>query len=352
MTLVFLGLDGLDYELVQRFDAFDFSDDEDIPVELHELEQDMPKYISEVGEAWNNVGWWTFYLWGAIASGQIRTPEMRTEHPLPGEVEYPLKWRYIKKNPGFLKRWLLGRVKQRPRYRSFAWEDFENVKVINYPLCLPEYCEECDLFRDDASSRDYSQAELRLLAAEINTAIEQGYDAVFAVTRIADTVCHGATHHDNFNEESQKAWVESVVGQSFEEWHESGMNFEEYLDEGEVDSDEEREEKKQEIVEEVLEHVSDTYESLEALVRSINWEGVEEHVIVSDHGFDRLGAGSVKSHSPHAVLSCSFGRWRKMSQFIENWREELPMDIGEEEYEEKDTEEKVKKRLEDLGYNI
>lgn len=388
MTFLFLGIDGLDHQLCRRFGTFD---DVDAPIQIRELDQDLPEAVSQRGDARNNDGHWTFYVWGAIASGQVETPEIRQTHPLRDEVEYPLKWRYIRYAPRSLLRYLEGRLPlgwtdrirdaapdrlwrllpdrltgfvdglgpRRPRYGSFAWDDFDTVKVINYPIHLPEYCRNCNLVRDDAISRDYGPQEPQLLAAEINDALQKGYDAVFAVTRFVDCICHGATHPDNYGADDMDDWMRQSGGVSFDELHGMGADVDEPWKRIEdLDVPAERQEAKREITEQVFGHVEDTYESAAELVENVRWWDVDEHVLVSDHGFDKLGAGDVNAHGRSAVLSCSFGYWPTMTRFVEGWREALHRKLWEDpsgsggEAVEASEEERVKERLADLGYNL
>jgi len=309
--------------------------------------------MSEKGQEEALFGHWTFYIWGAIASGQLRTPQMRQEHPLPKDVEYPLKLSYIKQYPKSVLNWVKGRLKRRPRFKDMVFDRFENVKVINYPLSLPEYNKNAALFKDNATSRDYGDKELEMLAAEVNDAIQKNYDAVFVVTRAVDCICHGATAPGNFEAESYDEMMENVIGKGFDEWHENGMDAQDYIQKREVETGDEQAQDKEELVDTVLNHVETSYSKLEQFVRSLEWEGVNNHVVVSDHGFDKLGAGSVKAHGRHAVLSSDFCSYRKMSDFILNWRSDLEKAVEEnesEEFEGDSTEEKVKQQLEKLGY--
>lgn len=359
MTFVFIGIDGLDYNLWNEFGLEDELGD-DCPVQFRKLEQNLPDVISEQGQGKLNTGHWTFYVWPAIASGQVLTPEMRQEHPSPNNVEYPLKKKYLRHAPRSLLRYVSGRLRRRPRYKSFVWDSFENVKVVNYPLHLPEYNENAELFRDDAMSRDYGPKELELLQAEINNAVRENYDAVFVVTRIVDTKCHGATHPANFGgKESVDEWFESSLDKSFEEIHENGMDVNKLAENMEIDIDPETRQDSIQIKQEILDHVETSYREVVKLLSAVNWESVDNHVVVSDHGFDALGAGSVNAHGRNAVLSCSFGYWRKMSAFIESWRPALMEAVeqtGEDEEQVfeggKSEDDKIKEELEALGYNV
>lgn len=352
MTFLFLGLDGLDFNLCQEY-GFEEKLNEDVPVNLQRLKQNLPDVISEKGEGKLNTGHWTFYVWPAIASGQIETPAMEQEHPLPSEIEYPLKLRYYLKHPKAALKFLRNRLERRPRYKSFAFDDFKNVKVINFPMSLPEYNRNAELVRDDAMSRDYGPMELDLLKTEINNALRDNYDAIFVVTRNTDCVCHGATHPGNYGEESIDDWFKEEVGKDFEEMHESGMDVRDFMEDMELDP--ENPEDAVKIKQAILDHVEDSYDDMADLVNSINWEDVDEHMVISDHGFDSLGAGSVNAHGRNAILSCSFGYWRKMSGLIPNWRKALQNKLDEkdqedEEFQGKSKEEKVKENLEKLGY--
>lgn len=355
MTFLFLGLDGLDYEFVERFDCFDFSDDKNIPIEFEHLDQNLKEVQGEKGEQEALYGHWTFYVWGAIASGQLETPQMRQEHPLPENVEFPLKLDYISENRKSVWNWFKGRLKRRPRFKSFVFDEFENVKVINFPLSLPEYTRNTALFKDDATSRDYGSKELEMLAAEINDALDKNFDAVFAVTRNVDCVCHGATSPGNFGSSDYDELMQSVVGKGFDEWHEHGMDASEYMTERQVSEADGNKDGKDALIDAVTDHVERTYRKNEEFVRSLNWEDVDNHVVVSDHGFDKLGAGSVKAHGRHAVLSSDFCRYRKMSNFVLNWRNDLreaveSVDDSDQVFEGQSQEEKVKEELEKLGY--
>lgn len=344
----------MDYNLAQEYGFADKLDD-DVPVNLTRLEQNLPDVISSKGEGRLNTGHWTFYVWPAILSGQIQTPAMQQEHPMPTEVEYPLKTSYYLKHPKALLKFVKNRLKRRPRYKSFAFDDFENVKVINYPMSLPEYNRNADLIRDDAMSRDYGPFELKLLRTEINNALRQNYDAVFVVTRMVDCVCHGATHPGNFDAETVDEWFEQEAGQSFEDMHEGGMDITEFAERLEIDSS--NGESAVQMKQAILDHVESSYDEVAELFNGINWDEVDEHMVISDHGFDSLGAGSVNAHGRNAVLSSTFGYWRKMSGLILNWRDALQNKLddkqdGGEEFEEKSQEEKVKEDLEKLGYNV
>lgn len=354
MTFVFIGLDGFDYNIASDCN---FNEEiKDTPVHLQKLRQDLPDVISEKGNGKDPTGHWTFYVWPAIASGQIQTPEMRQNHPSPSNVEYPLKWRYYRDNVKALKRYVSGRLKRRARYKSFVFDDFENVKVINYPLHLPEYNRNADLIRNDAISRDYGPLEMKVLATEINEAIKQNYDAVFVVTRKIDCHCHGATSPANYGSEDVDEWFNDSIGKSFDEVHESGMDIESFAEEdGELDISDSHEKEALELKKQILDHVENEYQEAADLIKAVNWDGVDEHMVISDHGFQSLGAGSVKAHGRDAVLSCSFGYWRKISGLIPNWREALENAVEEndsESFEGKSTEEKVKEDLEKLGYNV
>jgi hypothetical protein len=349
LTFLFLGLDGLDFDLVQEYDFGEKVDG--TPVSFSRLDQNLPEAMSQQGNDRNNTGHWTFYVWGAMASGQLQTPEFRQEHPLPGEVEWPLNKKYVQRFPSSFTRYLKGRLKGRERYKSFAWDEFDSVKVVNFPVCIPEYCENCEIMRRDAISRDYENLEFQVLQKEINHAIENDYDAVFAVTRRVDCICHGATSPGNFGAEDEDKMFRGLADVSFEEVHESGTAWTEFVENDmQKNNSEEQRRRAEEIKDAVLAHVEQSYDEAAALVNGINWEGVSEHVVVSDHGFGKLGAGSVNAHSRNAVLSCSFGRYRRMSQFIENWRSDLPGDLETGEAHEQTEEEKVKEQLEALGY--
>lgn len=353
MTFLFLGLDAMDHELVERFDVI--QNNENIPFELSHLEQDMRDRFQDREDVKDSVGHWTFYLWPAIASGQIETPEMRTEHPLPDETEWPLKWKYLKKFPKSFLRYAKGRLTGRPRYKSFVWDEFENVKVINFPVSMPEYNENADLIRDDAISRNYGPKELDLLRTEINTALAQNYDAIFVVTRFIDTTKHGATQPSNYGAQDHDEWFEDVVGRDFESVHEEGVEAEDFIDE-EKDTEEEFQERgdASEVAQSVMDHVREAYENVETMVENIMWDEVDEYVVISDHGFQMLGAGSVNAHSRHAVLASSLGEVPKMSQWIQVWRErledKLKDDQDEEKFKGRSQEEEVKEKLEALGY--
>lgn len=349
MTFLFLGLDGLDFDLAQEYN---FNDKiRDTPVNVGRLDQDLPETMSEKGEDKNNTGHWTFYVWGALASGQLSTPEFRQEHPLPSDVEWPLKKKYLKKYPSSFKRYVKGRLIRRPRFKSFAWDEFDTVKVINYPVSIPEYCENCELVKDDAISREYKDLELNILKREINHAINKDYDAVFAVTRRVDCICHGATSPGNFGADDADEMFTDLADAGFEEVHESGTPWQEFVENDmETDNSEDQRMRVKDLKQAVLDHVESSYDEAAGLVNGINWDGVSEHVVISDHGFGKLGAGSVNAHSRNAVLSCSFGRYRKMSQFIQSWRNDLPENLETEEAVEESTEEKVKEQLEALGY--
>lgn len=352
MSFLFLGLDSFDFNLANEYD-FEEKLDEDVPVTFTRLEQNLPDVISEKGQGRLNTGHWTFYVWPAIASGQIETPAMEQEHPLPSEVEYPLKPSYYLKHPKSILKFIRNRLDRRPRYKSFAFDDFENVKVINFPMSLPEYNRNADLVRDDAMSRDYGPMELDLLKTEINNALKENYDAIFVVTRKVDCICHGATHPGNFGEDSLDSWFENAVGKSFEEMHQGGMDVRDFADEMELDSDNPEDALK--IKQAILDHVEESYDEAADVINSINWDEVDEHMVISDHGFDSLGAGSVNAHGRNAVLSCSFGYWRKISGLIPNWRTALQNKLDEkdstnEEFEDKSQDEKVKEKLEALGY--
>lgn len=349
MTFLFLGLDGLDFDLATEYDWN--SKVSDTPVDLHRLNQDLPTVMSERASDENNTGHWTFYVWGAMASGQLETPEFRQEHPLPSEVEWPLSKKYVQRFRGSFKRYLKGRVKQRPWFQSFAWDEFDSVKVVNFPVCIPEYCENCEIVRRDAISRDYADLELNVLQREINHAIENDYDAVFAVTRRVDCICHGATAPGNFGASDEGEMFEGIAGAGFEEVHENGTPWSEFVEaDMECDNSELQESRAEKIKQAVLDHVQQSYDEAAGLVNGINWDGVSEHVVISDHGFGKLGAGSVNAHSRNAVLSCSFNRYRRMSQFIQEWRGDLPDEMETETAQDSTTEEKVKEQLEALGY--
>lgn len=358
MTFLFLGLDGFDYRLCEEYE---FNDKiEDTPVQFNKMVQNLPNVISEKGEGDLNTGHWTFYVWGAIASGQVLTPEMRQEHPHRNNVEYPLKLKYLCHAPKSLLRYVKGRLKRRPRYKSFAWDDFKNVKVINYPIHLPEYNQNSELMRDDATSRDYGPLELDLLKTEINNALRKNYDAIFVVTRMVDCICHGATSPYNYGSEDFDEWFQQNTGQSFEDFHESGMDIRDFAErEGELDVEDDHRMTAVEMKQQVLDHVEESYDKAAELLNAVNWEQVDEHVVVSDHGFDSLGAGSVNAHGRNGVISCSFGYWRKMSGFIRNWREALENKMQKTDYDkqgeefegDKSEEEKIKEELEALGYN-
>lgn len=342
MTFLFLGLDGMDFELMEEFD---FEAPE--PVNLSKMKQDLPEVIAENGSSFDNDGWWTFYVWGAIARGNIQTPEMRQEHPTRSEVRYPHSEDYFYGEPSQDDETFL---MDDPAY--FAWDFFENVKVINYPIHLPEYCRNCKLFRKDATSRDYGPTELQLLKAEINTALQQNYEAVFAVTRVIDCNCHGATMPSNHGSDSVDDWFENRVGKDFEEMHDEGINPSDF-DRYESGDGSERPAVK--IKQDILDHVQESYDGVENFLKAIDWSEVTDHVVISDHGFDKPGAGSVNAHGPYSVFSSSLGSWDKMSGFIMNWRQVLEQKFEEredkEEFEgDKSEEEKVKDRLEKLGY--
>lgn len=353
MTFLFIGLDSFDDRLCEEFNVNEKL--EDTPVRFKRLEQNLPDIISKQGQDKLNTGHWTFYVWPAIASGQTLTPEMRQEHPSPSEVEYPLKLKYLQHAPKSILQWVRNRLKGRPRYKSFVWDDFENVKIINFPMHLPEYNENAELVRDDAISRDYGPEELELLKAEINSALERNFDAIFVVTRAVDCVCHGATHPGNYDSEDVDEWFTSSIGKDFNEVHENGMDIEDFADNNAelddcVDSP-------VELKQQILDHVGDSYDEAVELLKAVNWEQVDDHVVVSDHGFQALGAGSVNAHGRGAVLSCSFGYWRKMSEFIDNWRPALLEAVKEnnkdeegEEFKEENQDEKIKQELEALGY--
>lgn len=349
MTFLFLGLDGLDFDLAQEYEFN--SKVSDTPVHLGRLDQDLPETMSEKGNDRNNTGHWTFYVWGAMASGQLKTPEFRQEHPLPSDVEWPLKKKYLKKFPTSFKRYLKGRLTGRPRFKSFAWDEFDSVKVVNFPVCIPEYCENTEVVKDDAISRDYNDLEFNVLLREINHAINNDYDAVFAVTRRVDCICHGATSPGNFGADEEDEMFVDLADAGFEEVHESGTPWQEFVENDmETDNTESQRERAEKLKQAVLDHVQTSYDEAAGLVNGIDWEGVSDHVVISDHGFGKLGAGSVNAHSRNAVLSCSFARYRQMSQFIQKWRDDLPEDVEVSESQESSTEEKVKEQLEALGY--
>lgn len=353
MTFLFLGLDAMDYEYVERFDVI--QENQEIPFKLRELDQDLRDVFQERDDVKDSVGHWTFYVWPSIASGQIETPEMRTEHPLPDETEWPLKLKYLKKFPKSFIRYAKGRLKGRPRYKSFAWDDFENVKVINYPVAMPEYNENADLIRDDAISRNYGPKELDLLRTEINTALAQNYDAIFVVTRFIDTTKHGATQPGNLGHQSHDEWFQDVVGRDFDSVHEDGVKAEDFLDEdGEASEEFQERGDATDIAQTVMDHVRKAYEDVEVMLENIMWDEVGEYVVMSDHGFQMLGAGSVNAHSRHAVLASSLGHVPKMSQWIPVWRkrleDKLKDDQDEEEFKGRSQEDEVKEKMEALGY--
>lgn len=340
MTFVFLGLDGMDYELCQEFDV-NFDDRKDIPVDLKHLDQDMPQVLGEDGE-FEDLGWWTFYLWGAMAIGEIETPQMEITHPLPKDLSYPhpLEYFHYDNDP--------------PREMDdyFAWDMFDKVRVVNYPISLPEYCRDTYLVKGDAVGTDYDQVEPHMIVTEINDAIRKGYDAVFVVTRLIDTRCHAATEPVNYNAEDNDHLLEAFTGKNFEDIQELGVDVAEVSEQSTVP--EEAENLKQDFTDAILEWVGGVYQEAENIIRAINWEEVDNHVIISDHGFDRLGAGNVRSHGPHAVLSSDFLEYDKMSEFIQSWRKDLAenVEFSKEEFEDVSKEEEVKKKLADLGYDI
>ncbi|MDY6769780.1 MAG: hypothetical protein SVU88_02295 [Candidatus Nanohaloarchaea archaeon] len=330
MTFLFLGMDGMDHELADHFGVTHADDDH--PVHLKRLEQDMPEHLADEPGERRDVGWWTFYLWGAIAAGRIDTPHMEIEHPSPDDLKYPDKEGY------------------------FAWDAVDgDVRVVNWPISLPEYQEDCGYFRGDRISTDYDQLEPFLLLMEINKAIERNYDAVFAATRIVDTHQHAATEPGNYNAQGYDHFAEGFTGHGFEELHEIMVDATEWAADPDAEQPAEAVEARESIIDAVLNWLEGVYTQADDIIKGVNWEGVEDHVIVSDHGFDRLGAGDVKSHGPAAVISSSLGEWENMSEFIPGWRGEALERIEAHdpgETVEVDQEEEIQRRLRELGYRV
>lgn len=329
MTFLFLGLDGMDYELAEEFDQL-HRDDEDIPVELQRLEQDMPEYLADDQDGFDPLGWWTFYLWGAIASGKLETPMMEIEHFSPDDLDY--------------------------KSGVFPWEDPDlDVKVINWPICLPEFNYRAEYFRDDRVSTDYDRIETHMLRKEINHAVEEGFDAVFACTRIVDTSQHAATRPENYNAESHEQMVQGFAGRSFDDLLNLLPTAHDIVEADQLPGNDARQ-VKENLVDAVFDWVAGLYQELDrSLLQRINWDGVDDHILVSDHGFDRLGAGDVRSHGRNAVISSSIGDWGKMSEFIPGWRrefDELMAEKADTGTVDRDRDAEIRQRLADLGYNV
>jgi len=308
---LFLGLDSCDLKLAKEFEHF-----EDLPFDLKPLEQDIPQVISKRGQKMEYTGWWTFYIWGAILSGQIMTPEMEQKHPTPNDVEFP-DW---KKNT---KVWLKNRLKRKPRYDSFAWEDFDRVKIINYPIHLPEARKNCAFFSDKSNktSREYN-SELEMMKMEINEAILHDYDACFVATRFLDCMSHSASHPKNHGHENLDSWVKESIDMSFEEFHGEGAEFDKLTPSDNL-QDLEKKESSDKMANEIINHVSHSYEFLAEILKQIYWSKIDNYMVVSDHGFNFLGSGSVRAHSERAVFDSNFCDFRVMSNLIRHWRSDL-----------------------------
>lgn len=79
------------------------------------------------------------------------------------------------------------------------------------------------------------------------------------------------------------------------------------------------------------------YGRFQAFLEGLNWDAVDDYVIVSDHGFDHPGEKGLGAHGRGAVLASSFCSYNTMTGFVEGWLDDLAEVVMES-------------HLSDLGY--
>ena len=76
----------------------------------------------------------------------------------------------------------------------------------------------------------------------------------------------------------------------------------------------------------------------EFLRQAAYWcDRADDHLLVSDHGFDDLGTDGLDAHSRQAIFSSSFCSYDSMTEFCEGWHDDLDAVLRDQ-------------HLEDLGY--